>query len=203
MDPTQLTATEAARLIAARRISAEDLVVACLARIEQRERTVRAWAYIDKQHALRQARRLDKLGRPLGPLHGVPVGVKDIIDTRDMPTEYNSPIYRGHRPARDAEVVTRLGDDAVCDSATVYRNLVALVGVHLVRVASHAGGICRYEIARAKDECAHPHFLCDDCGIVSCLPETEVVTPKKAKWMKSLRAAEVQFVGRCPTCAEG
>jgi Fur family ferric uptake transcriptional regulator len=112
-------------------------------------------------------------------------------------------LAQAERPLSHAEVVTRLGDDAVCDSATVYRNLVALVGVQLVRVASHAGGICRYEIAKAKDECAHPHFLCDDCGIVSCLPETEVVTPKKAKWSKSLRAAEVQFVGRCPTCAEG
>jgi Fur family ferric uptake transcriptional regulator len=104
------------------------------------------------------------------------------------------------RPLSHAEVVTRLGEDALWDRATVYRNLVALVGVELVRVASHAGGICRYEIAREDKDCAHPHFLCDDCGIVSCLPETEVVTPKKAKWSKSLKAAEVQFVGTCPSC---
>jgi Fur family ferric uptake transcriptional regulator len=112
-------------------------------------------------------------------------------------------IAEAERPLSHSEVVTRLGDDAVWDRATVYRNLVALVGVRLVRVASHAGGICRYEIAREEKDCAHPHFLCDGCGVVSCLPETEVVTPKKAKWTKSLRAAEVQFVGRCPTCAEG
>ncbi len=107
------------------------------------------------------------------------------------------------RPLSHAEVVNRLGDDAVWDRATVYRNLVALVGVGLVRVASHAGGICRYELAGEPRDRAHPHFLCDDCGIVSCLPETEVVTPKKTKWAKSLKAAEVQFVGRCPSCAAG
>jgi Fur family transcriptional regulator, ferric uptake regulator len=107
------------------------------------------------------------------------------------------------RPLSHAEVVTRLGDDALWDRATVYRNLVALVGVELVKVASHAGGICRYEIASRDKDCTHPHFLCDDCGIVSCLPETEVVTPKKTKWSKSLKAAEVQFVGTCPTCTGG
>ncbi|HEX2830065.1 MAG TPA: amidase [Burkholderiales bacterium] len=108
MDLNRLTATEAARLIAARRISAEELVVACLARIEEREPVVRAWAFIDADRAVREARRLDRLKRPRGPLHGIPVGLKDIIDTRGMPTEYNSPIYRDHRPRRDAEVVSRL-----------------------------------------------------------------------------------------------
>jgi Fur family ferric uptake transcriptional regulator len=107
------------------------------------------------------------------------------------------------RPLSHAEVVSRLGDDAVWDRATVYRNLIALVGVNLVRVASHAGGICRYEIAANDKNCAHPHFVCDDCGIVSCLPEAEVVTPKRTKWSKSLKAAEVQFIGRCPSCANG
>jgi len=112
-------------------------------------------------------------------------------------------LAEAERPLSHAEVVTRLGDDVAWDRATVYRNLIALVGVSLVRVASHAGGICRYEIATDDKQCAHPHFLCDDCGIVSCLPETEVVTPKKTKWSKSLKAAEVQFVGRCPSCANG
>ena len=107
------------------------------------------------------------------------------------------------RPLSHAEVVARLGDAAGCDRATVYRNLVALVGIKLARIASHAGGICRYELQREEAHDNHPHFLCDDCGVVSCLPETEVVTPKKAKWSKSLRAAEVQFVGRCPGCVAG
>ncbi len=108
MDLCRLSTTEAARRIRAGDISAEELVRACLARIAERERTVRAWAFIDPDHALRQARRLDRARRPLGPLHGIPIGVKDVIDTIDMPTEYNSPIYRGHRPRRDAECVARL-----------------------------------------------------------------------------------------------
>jgi Fur family ferric uptake transcriptional regulator len=108
------------------------------------------------------------------------------------------------RPLSHAEVVTLLGDDIGWDRATVYRNLVALVGVNLVRVASHAGGITRYELARESDaECNHPHFVCDDCGIVSCLPGTEIVPPKKGQWSKAMKAAEVQFVGRCPSCASG
>lgn len=112
-------------------------------------------------------------------------------------------VAEAERPLSHAEVVERLGDAGVWDRVTVYRNLVALVEVKLLRVASHAGGICRYEVATGEEHLAHPHFLCDDCGIVSCLPETEVVMPKKARWSKSLKAAEVQFVGRCPSCVAG
>jgi Fur family transcriptional regulator, ferric uptake regulator len=110
-------------------------------------------------------------------------------------------LAEAERPLSHSEVVLRLGDDAVWDRATVYRNLVALVGVELVRVASHAGGVCRYELARGDKACSHPHFLCDGCGVVSCLPDAEVITPKRTKWSKALRTAEVQFVGRCPSCA--
>lgn len=112
-------------------------------------------------------------------------------------------LVKAERPLSHAEVVKRLGDEAGCDRATVYRNLIALVGIKLARIASHAGGICRYEIIKEEEHDDHPHFLCDDCGTVSCLPETEVVTPKKAKWSRSLKAAAAQFVGRCPTCAAG
>jgi Fur family ferric uptake transcriptional regulator len=141
----------------------------------------------------------------------VPTGIAETKKRiRDLGLRVTAPrlgvlrvLASAERPLSHAEVVSRLGDDDVWDRATVYRNLVALVGVGLVRVASHAGGICRYELAGESRDCAHPHFVCDDCGIVSCLPETEVVTPKKAKWAKSLKAAEVQFVGRCPSCAAG
>lgn len=71
---------------------------ACLERIEEREGVVGAWAFIDPDLALHQARVLDA-GPRRGPLHGMPVGIKDIIDTADMPTGYGSPIYAGHRPA--------------------------------------------------------------------------------------------------------
>jgi Fur family ferric uptake transcriptional regulator len=112
-------------------------------------------------------------------------------------------LAEAERPLSHSEVVARLGDDAAWDRATVYRNLVALVGVNAVRVASHAGGVSRYELARGVRDRNHPHFLCDDCGKVSCLPETTVIAPKKTKWTKALKAAEVQFVGRCPSCTEG
>jgi Asp-tRNA(Asn)/Glu-tRNA(Gln) amidotransferase A subunit family amidase len=108
MDAATLGAVEAARLIAAGELSAEELVRACIDRISERERLVRAWAFLDPDYAIRQARRLDRAKSPTGPLHGVPVGIKDIIDTADMPTEYNSAAYKGHRPRRDAECVARL-----------------------------------------------------------------------------------------------
>ncbi len=107
------------------------------------------------------------------------------------------------RPLSHAEVVALLGEDVSWDRATVYRNLVALVEVGLARIASHAAGIVRYELARGEAHDAHPHFLCDDCGVVSCLPEAAVVRPKRTKWSKSLKGAEVQFVGRCPGCLGG
>jgi Asp-tRNA(Asn)/Glu-tRNA(Gln) amidotransferase A subunit family amidase len=88
-------------------MKSEALVAACLERIAQREREVHAWAYIDPQRALAEARQRDREA-PRSALHGVPVGIKDVIDTADMPTEYNSPIYRGHQPKWDAACVALL-----------------------------------------------------------------------------------------------
>jgi Asp-tRNA(Asn)/Glu-tRNA(Gln) amidotransferase A subunit family amidase len=87
--------------------NSEALVAACLERIAEREPEVHAWAYLDAERALAEARQRDREA-PRSPLHGVPVGIKDAIDTADMPTEYNSPIYRGHRPKADAACVTLL-----------------------------------------------------------------------------------------------
>src|SRR4051794_38030464 len=87
--------------------SAEERVRECLERIEAREGELRAWAYLDADAALAQARARDAEA-PRGPLHGLPVGVKDVIDTADMPTAYGSPIYEGHRPERDADCVAWL-----------------------------------------------------------------------------------------------
>jgi Asp-tRNA(Asn)/Glu-tRNA(Gln) amidotransferase A subunit family amidase len=106
-----LSGGDAARLIREGRISALDLAKACLAQIEAREPEVQAWAFLDPEHALAQASAADewrKRGRPLGPLHGVPVGVKDIIDTRGMPTENGTVLHAGRKPSRDATVVSRL-----------------------------------------------------------------------------------------------
>ena len=102
--PNVLSATEAAAAIAAGTLTSEKLVAACLERIREREHDVKAWAYIDADLALRQARDRDR-GARRSRLHGIPVGVKDVIDTADMPTEYGSPIYNGHRPACDAACV--------------------------------------------------------------------------------------------------
>jgi amidase len=106
-DPWSLSATEAARLLAARELSAEELVSSCLERIAAREPELRAWAHLDPEAALAAARERDREPSS-GPLHGLPVGVKDVIDTADMPTAYGSPIYAGHRPERDADCVAWL-----------------------------------------------------------------------------------------------
>jgi Asp-tRNA(Asn)/Glu-tRNA(Gln) amidotransferase A subunit family amidase len=100
-DPLRLGASAAASMIARRELSSEDLVRALLDRIAQRDEAVAAWAYLSPDHAIGQARARDR-GPVLGPLHGVPIGVKDMTDTYDMPTSYGSPIYAGHRPAADA-----------------------------------------------------------------------------------------------------
>jgi len=106
-----LSASEAARLIREGVISAEQLVEACLARIREVDARVEAWAFLDSEHALAQAREADQArlsGRPIGALHGVPVGVKDIFDTGDMPTENGSALHAGRTPGRDAAVVSLL-----------------------------------------------------------------------------------------------
>ena len=106
-----LSATEAARAIREAEISSEDLVQDCLERISDVDDTVHAWASIDHEYALEQARQSDKhrrSGAPIGPLQGVPVGVKDIFDTFDFPTEFGSPIGKDRKTADDATVVARL-----------------------------------------------------------------------------------------------
>ena len=102
-----LSATGAAGKIRSGEISSEELVWACLDRIERREPTVHAWTFLDPELALVQARRCDA-SETRSPLHGVPVAVKDQFDTADMPTGYGSPIYEGHQPVADAESVARL-----------------------------------------------------------------------------------------------
>ena len=100
----ELGAARAARMIAEGRLTAEALVNACLERIATRDPEVHAWAALDANFALAQARACDR-SPARGPLHGIPVGVKDVIDTADLPTGYNSPIYDGHRPKTDAACV--------------------------------------------------------------------------------------------------
>ena len=107
----QLSATEAAAAIRAGKLSSETLVRACLARIANREAEVGAWIHLDEAHALAEARARDEslaAGRAPGPLHGIPVGIKDIYDTADMPTQLGSPLHQGRQPNRDSGVVELL-----------------------------------------------------------------------------------------------
>lgn len=102
-----LAASDAAARIAAGEITSESLVADCLARIRARDPDIGAWAYVNPDRAFEQARVLDRAPR-LGPLHGVPVGVKDVLDTCDMPTGYGSVIYTGNRTSADSECVAAL-----------------------------------------------------------------------------------------------
>ena len=107
----ELAAHEAVAEMAAGNITSEALTKACLDRIEAREATVQAWAYLDPEHALEQARELDRqraAGGETGPLHGVPVALKDIFDTSDMPTENGSRLFEGRRPTVDSFVAQLL-----------------------------------------------------------------------------------------------
>lgn len=102
-----IAAARAVAMLSRRELSAEELVDQCFARIEQREPAVHAWEALDAEGALREARRIDGLlERP--PLCGLPVGIKDLIDTAGLATAYGSPIYRGHVPLADAGCVRAL-----------------------------------------------------------------------------------------------
>ena len=104
MEPHQLTASQAAALLAEGKLSCEELTRSCLQRIADRDGQIRAWAYIDADQAIRTAREIDK-APPKGVLHGLPVGFKDIIATADMPTTFNSELYQGHQLGQDASCV--------------------------------------------------------------------------------------------------
>jgi Asp-tRNA(Asn)/Glu-tRNA(Gln) amidotransferase A subunit family amidase len=109
--PAQLSAGEAARRIRDGLLTSEELVQGCLERIRAVEPTVQAWQFLDEEHALEQARAADerrRSGEPVGALHGIPVGIKDIIDTADMPTENGTVLHKGRTPRSDAVVVAKL-----------------------------------------------------------------------------------------------
>lgn len=102
---------EAAAGIRDGRFSSVELVGDCLKRIDEADGGVEAWAFLDRDYAMRQAEAADdrrKQGKATGPVHGAPIGIKDIFDTRDMPTEFGSKLWAGRTPRRDAAAVARL-----------------------------------------------------------------------------------------------
>lgn len=111
MKPHELTLAQAALEIREGRLKSAELVRSCLDRIAAADGELRAWKHLDPEHAMRQAEELDSRraqGKSVGRLHGVPVGIKDLFDTADYPTEYGSPIYAGRTPRRDAACVANL-----------------------------------------------------------------------------------------------
>ena len=104
-DIEPVTATSLAARLRSRELSATEVVEACLERITTRDSDIHAWTAVDPEYVREQARSLDT-GPIRGPLHGIPIGVKDIIDTAALPTEYGSPIYAGHTSGSDAACVS-------------------------------------------------------------------------------------------------
>ncbi len=110
-DPAELSVLDARDKLARGELRAVEYAEACLRRVNALESEIHAWRLLDRDLVMKQAEAADaqrKSGKPIGPLHGVPVGVKDIIDTADMPTENGTAIDAGRRPRRDATVVARL-----------------------------------------------------------------------------------------------
>jgi len=130
LPPNALTAIDAVQKIQDGWLSSVELVTACLNRIDETENQLHAWAHLDRDHALAQAEAMDQIrrsGKPVGPLHGIPVALKDIVDTKDFPTECGTPAYSERRPSADAKIVERLREaGAVILGKTVTTELAFL-----------------------------------------------------------------------------
>ncbi len=153
-EANRVSAVDAARRLQRRELSAEALLRDCLARIDAREGEVRAFVHLDAEAALAQARALDT-GPVIGPLHGLPLAVKDIFDTADLPTEMGSPIFAGNRPRVDAAAV------ALCRAAgavvigktvtTELANMTAGVTRNPIKPAHSPGGSSSGSAAAVAD----------------------------------------------------
>ncbi|MEO3415785.1 amidase [Roseovarius sp. CAU 1744] len=145
-DLTRLSAVDAARAIRDGRISSAALVQACLDRIAKTDGQIRAWAQLDQDIALAQAHEMDRIrksGKATGALHGVPVGLKDIIDTRFLPTECGSPVFAGRQAEANALIVDRLREaGAVILGKTTTAELAYLHPTHTTNPhnAAHTPG---------------------------------------------------------------
>ncbi|KAI1772059.1 glutamyl-tRNA amidotransferase subunit A [Hypoxylon cercidicola] len=109
MEPYQLTATQALSKFRDGSLTVEEYARSLLSRIEKRDAAVQAWAYLNPEYVIQQAKQLDAVPpEKRGPLHGVAIAIKDVIYTKDMPTQHNSPIYEGDEPKVDAGPIITL-----------------------------------------------------------------------------------------------
>ena len=166
-----LDATEAAALLANGDIRSRDLVSSCLDRIALRDGEIGAWAHLEPAHALGQACMSDAVGQ--GPLKGIPVGIKDIFDTADLPTEYGSTIHEGHRPARDSACVAalrRAGAVILGKATTTEFASPVPVGVKNPRDFSRSPGVSSSGSAAAVADCMVPVTLGSQTGGSMIMP---------------------------------
>lgn len=212
-DLTALSAHEAARAIREGVISSVELVGACLARIAAREPEIEAWAHLDPELALSEAREADTAlarGDDVGPLHGVPVGAKDIFDTSDFPTENGSPVFAGRRPERDATCVDALRNaGAIIIGKTVTTELALLTPARTRNPANLAhtpGGSSAGSAAAVADHMV-PAALGSQtagsiirpasfCGVYGFKPTLGLV-PRRGVLMQSHTLDTVGLYGRC------
>ena len=167
-----LTATEMARRLARGETTSVDIVEACLARIAERNSTLRAWAYVDRNHALAQARARDAEPRR-GPLHGVPVGIKDIFDTYDMPTAHGSQAFKSHRPAANSGIVglmRRAGLIILGKCTTTEFATPIPAGVRNPRDLGRSPGVSSSGSAASVADCMTPLSLGSQTGGSTILP---------------------------------
>lgn len=110
-------------------------------------------------------------------------------------------LAEAQNPLSYTQVLELLGETD-WDPATVYRNLVRLREAGVATVVSRAEGIDRYALARMQgDDHRHPHFVCEDCGRVACLPaELTATMTMDGPWASSVHRAAVQLRGECPDC---
>ena len=150
-----LGAAEAARRIARGELSAQVLAEACVARATAREPQLHAWAHLSPDAVIAQARALDAQTTPKGVLHGVPVAVKDILDTADLPSRYGSPIYAEHQPLADAACValTRAAGGLVMGKThtTEFANIHPTITVNPHRAGHTPGGSSSGSAAAVAD----------------------------------------------------
>ncbi len=129
--PVQMSAAQAAKAIHEGELTSEALVESCFEQIDAHEAQVGAWAHLDREFTLTQAREADlarQEGKPTGPLHGVPVGIKDIIDTCELPTEDGTVLHAGRQPTEDATVVSLLRDAGAIIMGKTVTTELALYG---------------------------------------------------------------------------